>query len=72
MDINEESFAVLYSHSQKLFHIDTIRDMIRKNNDAYAAGQSIDWVVMNIVENRQLASSYIDKYKRVINGEQNN
>lgn len=60
MNFDENSFVVLYSHIQKAFQIETVATMIKTNLEAYAKGNPIDWVVMNIVENKDAASKLVD------------
>ena len=63
MDISLKSWAVLYSFSQDMYQIETLEDMVRNNRVAKVEGRPVDFVVLDIVENKEKADELFRQYR---------
>lgn len=55
--------AVLYSHSQKCFHIESIMEYITENFNLSVTGKEGDYRMLGITENEYAAHNLIEEIK---------
>ncbi len=64
MNITENSYVAEWSHSQQQFHLHTIREMIEKNQQAYAANKATLYVPVGIFDTIQEANEFTRKAEK--------
>ena len=58
MNITENSYVAEWSHSQQQFHLQTVREMIEKNQQAYAANKEAQYVPIGFFDTMAEADAF--------------